>query len=50
MKFFECLSLCHTVQLDRNSDMKFQASSPDEYSFVRFCERFNSKLTSNQKF
>jgi hypothetical protein len=40
LKFFECLSLCHTVQLDLTADVKFQASSPDEFSFVKFCEKY----------
>jgi hypothetical protein len=39
-KFFECLSLCHTVQLDLSALVKFQASSPDEFSFVKFCEKY----------
>ncbi len=37
-KFFECLSLCHTVQLDLSALVKFQASSPDEFSFVKFSD------------
>lgn len=38
-RFFEVLALCHTVQLDKNASEIFQASSPDEFSFVKFCER-----------
>lgn len=37
-KFFEVLSLCHTVQVDVNAKEKYQASSPDEFSFIKFCE------------
>jgi len=40
LKFFECLAICHTVQLDLTADVKFQASSPDEFSFVKFCEKY----------
>ena len=29
--------MCHTVQIDNNAKEKYQASSPDEYSFVKFC-------------
>lgn len=38
-KLFEILSICHTVQLDKNTKEKYQASSPDEFSFVKFCEK-----------
>ncbi len=39
--FFEILTLCHTVQLDLDSNAKekYQASSPDEFSFIKFCEK-----------
>ena len=29
--------MCHTVQIDNNANEKYQASSPDEYSFIQFC-------------
>ncbi len=29
--------LCHSVNVDLNGD--FQASSPDEYCFLKFCEK-----------
>lgn len=35
MQVLENLSLCHTVQLDK--DNIYQAASPDEYSFIKFC-------------
>ena len=38
-KFFEVLTLCHTIQLDWDAKIRFQASSPDEFSFVIFCEK-----------
>lgn len=34
MRIIDNLSLCHTVQLDK--DNIYQASSPDEYSFIQF--------------
>ena len=37
MRVLENLSLCHTVQVDESSKEKFQASSPDEFSFIKFC-------------
>ncbi|CAF0782460.1 unnamed protein product [Brachionus calyciflorus] len=37
--FFLCLCLCHTVQVDYKAKEKYQASSPDEYSFIIFCEK-----------
>jgi phospholipid-translocating ATPase len=38
-KFFEILSLCHTVQVDNSAKEKYQASSPDEFSFIKYCIR-----------
>lgn len=35
IEVIENLALCHTVQLDK--DGAYQASSPDEYSFIQFC-------------
>ena len=37
MLVLETLSLCHTVQLDK--DNVYQASSPDEFSFIKFCNK-----------
>jgi phospholipid-translocating ATPase len=37
IKLLEVLYLCHTVQIDNNAKEKYQASSPDEYSFIKFC-------------
>ena len=39
MQLLELLSVCHTVQVNENSKEKFQASSPDEFCFVEFCDR-----------
>ena len=39
-RFFEILTLCHNVQLDFvSSEEKYNASSPDELSFITFCEK-----------
>jgi magnesium-transporting ATPase (P-type) len=38
VRFFEAMSLCHTVQVDEQTVEKFHASSPDELSFIKFCE------------
>jgi phospholipid-translocating ATPase len=38
-KLFQILSLCHTVQVDDSLAEKYQASSPDEFSFVSFCRK-----------
>lgn len=39
-RFFEILTLCHNVQLDFVlSEEKYNASSPDELSFITFCEK-----------
>ncbi len=40
LKFLEALSLCHTVEVDMKAAEKYQASSPDEFCFVKFCEKF----------
>lgn len=29
--------MCHTVQIDETANEKYQASSPDEFSFIKFC-------------
>lgn len=36
-RLIEGLSLCHTVQLDYSSKDVYNASSPDELSFIKFC-------------
>ena len=36
-RFLEALSVCHTVQVDKTSSEKYNASSPDELSFIKFC-------------
>ena len=36
-RLFEGLSLCHTVQLDHTSKDIYNASSPDELSFIKYC-------------
>ena len=38
-RFIEGLSLCHTVQLDYSSKDVYNASSPDELSFIKFCSK-----------
>ena len=39
-RFFEILTLCHTVQVDieqdDDSNDRYHASSPDELSFIKF--------------
>ena len=37
VRFFQILSLCHTVQIDNAAKEKYQASSPDEFSFIKYC-------------
>lgn len=36
-RFLEALTVCHTVQVDKTSSEKYNASSPDELSFIKFC-------------
>lgn len=38
--FFEVLTLCHSVKIDERAVKRYQASSPDEYSFLMFCEKY----------
>jgi phospholipid-translocating ATPase len=38
IRYFEVLILCHSIQLDVTNSERFQASNPDELSFIRFCE------------
>ena len=33
------MCLCHTVQVDGKEPRNYQASSPDELSFVKFCQK-----------
>ena len=35
--FFQILSVCHTVQIDNQAKERYQASSPDEFSFIKYC-------------
>lgn len=37
-RFFEVLCLCHSIHID-SSNHEYQASSPDEYSFIKFCQK-----------
>ena len=52
---FEVLTCCHTVQLDLdpNTKEKYQASSPDEFSFIKFCEKikiiFNGDIRDSKQ-
>ena len=39
IKLIECLTLCHSVQLDLSSADTYNASSPDELSFIKFCAK-----------
>lgn len=39
LSFFEVLTLCHTVQVDNRVEERYQASSPDEFCFIKFCEK-----------
>lgn len=47
--FFQILSLCHTVHVDDSSPEKFQASSPDEFSFIKFCSEIGLEYQGEQK-
>ena len=38
------MTLCHTVQTDNKSAERFQASSPDEFCFLKFCEKYDSTV------
>ena len=39
LRFLEVLSVCHTVHVNANESgtEKYNATSPDEYSFIMFC-------------
>ena len=39
-RFIEALSVCHTVQIDETGEDKYNASSPDELSFINFLEKY----------
>jgi phospholipid-translocating ATPase len=39
VKFFQILTLCHTVQVDDSLEERYQASSPDELSLLQFSSR-----------
>ena len=51
VRFFEILSLCHTVQYDATATTKdkYQASSPDEFSFIKFCLKLNIVYEGEEK-
>lgn len=48
-RFFEILSLCHTVQKDNTEEHKYQASSPDEMCFINFCLKLGIIYMGDQK-
>ena len=39
-RFLDLLTLCHTVQVDEESTNKYNASSPDELGFIKFCKKY----------
>ena len=42
MRFFEILSLCHTIQIASESDQQNKGKylgSPDEVCFINFCTK-----------
>lgn len=39
VRFLQVLSICHTIHVEADADEKYQASSPDEFSFVKFCAK-----------
>ncbi len=47
-RLIEGLSLCHTVQLDHTSKDTYNASSPDELSFIKFCTRLGVTFEGDQ--
>lgn len=50
VRLFQVLTLCHTVQVDEeNHQEKYQASSPDEFSFVKFCSRLGIEFVGDLK-
>ncbi|CAF0999134.1 unnamed protein product [Brachionus calyciflorus] len=48
-KLFQILSLCHTVHVDNSTAEKYQASSPDEFSFVKFCSKLGLVYEGEEK-
>jgi phospholipid-translocating ATPase len=49
MLFFECLILCHTVEVDDNKVETYHASSPDELSFVEFAKKIGIVFLGDRK-
>jgi phospholipid-translocating ATPase len=49
LKFFEILTICHTVQVDNNFKEKFQATSPDEFCLIKFCEKIGIIYEGEQR-
>ena len=41
--------MCHSIQIDNNAKEKYQASSPDEYSFIQFCVKLGIVYESEYK-
>jgi phospholipid-translocating ATPase len=48
-KFFQILSLCHTVQVDNSLKEIYQASSPDEFSFIKYCLKLEIVYLGDRK-
>lgn len=51
LRVLELLSLCHTVQYDESSQSveKYQAPSPDELCFIRFCVKLGIVFEGDYK-
>ncbi|CAF0707238.1 unnamed protein product [Brachionus calyciflorus] len=49
IKLFQVLSICHTVHVDYSAAEKYQASSPDEFSFVKFCAKLGLVYEGEEK-
>ena len=49
IKLFQVLFLCHTVQINIIGNQRYQASSPDEFSFVMFCTKLGIVYEGEEK-
>ena len=49
VRFFQIMTLCHTVHVEEENEEKYQASSPDEFSFVKFCARLGVEFVGDEK-
>ena len=43
------LAICHTIRVNKAEGERYQASSPDEFCFIKYCEKLGIVYLGDQK-